>query len=140
MTGVIEKVLAKNDSHASQIAIDRYVRHAGAVPKVNHSCDPNCGIKVNKTGAHDFIAIREIHLGEEITFDYAMRNYEIDHFPKQCSCGSENCRSLIRGWKYLSVALKEKYKDVAAPYLLELDKRKHRPAQADKGFVRHSLN
>jgi hypothetical protein len=121
MVGIIKEVLGKNDSHASQVSKDKYIRHAGAVPKVNHSCNPNCGIRVNETGAHNFIAIRKISPDEEITFDYAMRNYEIDHFPKQCACGSRNCRGLIKGWKHLPVELKKKYKDIAAPYLLELD-------------------
>lgn len=121
MIGVIEQELSKNHSHASQIAKDRYVFHAGLVPKVNHSCEPNCGIHVNQTGAHDFVAIRDILAGEEITFDYAMRNYSIDHFDYTCQCGALECRGTITGWKDLPASWKEKYAGFIAPYLLDLD-------------------
>lgn len=41
---------------------------------VNHSCSPNCGVRLNDAGAYDFVAREPIAAGEEITFDYAMRN------------------------------------------------------------------
>jgi hypothetical protein len=123
MVGTIEKVLDDNHSHASQIDEDKYVLHSGLISKVNHSCDPNCGIKVNKNGAHDYIAIRNIGLNEEITFDYAMRNYNIEYFPEQCMCGSDKCRKIITGWKGLFDNKKNEYKEFVAPYLIELDKK-----------------
>ncbi len=121
MIGRIEKVLDTNDSHASQVGENKYVRHAGLISKVNHSCDPHCGIKVNETGGHDFVAIKDISVNEEITFDYVMRNYHIDHFPPLCLCGAKNCRGRITGWKDLSDQRKNEYKGFVAPYLLELD-------------------
>ena len=123
MVGEIEKTLEKNHSHASQIGENKYVFHAGLISKVNHSCDPNCGIKVNKNGAHNFVAIRKIFSDDEITFDYAMRNYGISYFPKKCMCGSKKCRGKITGWKDLPKQIKEKYKNFIAPYLIELDKK-----------------
>ncbi len=125
MTGVIKKTLNENHSHASQIGEHDYVFHAGLITKVNHSCEPNCGIHVNKSGAHDFIAIKKISPEEEITFDYAMRNYNIDYFPMQCMCGSDQCRKNITGWKYLPDNIKAKYKNFSAPYLLELDAKEY---------------
>ncbi|MHB8859421.1 MAG: SET domain-containing protein-lysine N-methyltransferase [Thermoleophilia bacterium] len=121
MVGVIERALDGNHSHASQIGRNDYVLHAGSISKVNHSCDPNCGISVNETGAHDFVAFREIIAGEEITFDYAMRNYGVGYFPKQCGCGSKGCRGEITGWKDLPEERKEFYEGFVAPYLLDLD-------------------
>ncbi len=121
MVGFIKKMLDRNHSHASQIGENKYVFHAGLTSKVNHSCDPNCGISVNETGAHDYVAIRDIVVNEEITFDYAMRNYGVDYFPKQCICGSERCRGRITGWKDLPDEWKNKYEGFVAPYLLELD-------------------
>ncbi|MDX8378621.1 MAG: SET domain-containing protein-lysine N-methyltransferase [Gallionella sp.] len=121
MVGTIEKKLDKNHSHASQIGEYEYIFHAGLISKVNHSCDPNCGIRINETGAHDFVAMREIVINKEITFDYAMRNYGVDYFPKQCMCGSAICRGKITGWKDLPVERKKMYKGFVAPYLLELD-------------------
>ena len=121
MVGTIEKILKENHSHASQISENEYAFHAGLISKVNHSCDPNCGIRINETGAHDFISISEISVGDEITFDYAMRNYGVDYFPKQCMCGSKKCRGRITGWKDLPDERKKIYEGFVAPYLLELD-------------------
>lgn len=121
MIGMIKNMLNGNHSHASQIGEDEYVLHAGMIIKVNHSCDPNCGIRVNETGAHDFVAIKNICVNEEISFDYAMRNYIIDYFPKTCMCGSKKCRGKITGWRDLSHEKKKEYEGFVAPYLLKLD-------------------
>jgi hypothetical protein len=121
MVGVIKEVLNGNNSHASQIGEHEYVLHAGLINMVNHSCDPNCGIRVDETGAHDFVAIRNISINEEIAFDYAMRNYNVDYFPKQCMCGSKKCRGKITGWKDLPDEKKKEYEGFVAPYLLALD-------------------
>ncbi len=123
MVGVIKEVLYRNHSHASQTGENEYVLHAGLITKVNHSCDPNCGISVNETGAHDFVSIRDISVNEEITFDYAMRNYAVNYFPDKCMCGARRCRGRITGWEDLSDEQKKEYKGVVAPYLLEMDAR-----------------
>lgn len=123
MVGVIQEFLAGNHSHASQIGENTHVFHGGLVPKVNHSCNPNCGIWVNETGAHDFVAMRDILPGEEIAFDYAMRNYSIDHFDRPCQCGARSCRGRLTGWKDLPEAIKKKYVGFIAPYLLDLDRK-----------------
>ncbi len=123
MVGVIKEFLPANHSHASQIAEHTHVLHDGLISKVNHCCEPNCGIKVNATGAHDFVAMKDISVNEEATFDYAMRNYSIDHFPEMCMCGAEGCRGKITGWKDLPSERKKEYKGFVAPYLLTLDVR-----------------
>jgi len=121
MVGIIKEVLNGNYSHASQITENKHVLYEGLISRVNHSCDPNCGIRVNETGAHDFVAIKDISVNEEITFDYAMRNYSIDYFPKKCMWGSKRCRGRITGWKDLPDEKKKEYEGFVAPYLLELD-------------------
>jgi len=119
--GVIKERLNENHSHASQIGENEYVLHAGLIIKVNHSCGPNCGIRVNETGAHDFVAMKQISRNEEITFDYAMRNYGVDFFPEECRCGANGCRHTITGWKDLPSKNKKEYEGFVAPYLFELD-------------------
>jgi len=119
--GIIKNTLNENHSHASQIGEHEYVLHGGLTTKVNHSCNPNCGIKVNETGAHDFVAMKHITPDEEITFDYAMRNYGVDFFPKECMCGAKECRHTITGWKDLPSRNKKAYEGFVAPYLLALD-------------------
>lgn len=84
---------------------------------VNHSCDPNCGVRRNVFGGYDLVAMRDILSGEEICWDYCMTEY-ISIAVNYCRCGSQHCRKTIRGWKYLSVRLKKRYGTVCAPYLL----------------------
>ncbi len=93
----------------------------GLVTKVNHSCDPNCGIRLNFSGAHNFVAREPIVAGQEITFDYAMRNYTVEHFPAHCQCGSRHCRDHITGWKDLPGQRKADYRGFVAPYLPDID-------------------
>ncbi len=124
MIGIIEEDnIEKNHSHASQMGEFRYALHGGKITKVNHSCNPNCGINLNITGAHDFVAMQDIEIGDEVTFDYAMRNYGIEYFPYKCRCGAENCRGGITGWKNLPDSFKSKYIGFVAPYLIEMDLR-----------------
>ena len=121
LVGRIEKRLAKNHSHASQIGENQFVLHAGLTSKFNHSCDPNCGIRINAQGGHDFVAMGAIAADEEVTFDYAMRNYSIDHFPECCTCGEKACRGSVTGWQELPQARKDHYAGFVAPYLTEMD-------------------
>ncbi|MBV9022979.1 MAG: SET domain-containing protein [Streptomycetaceae bacterium] len=123
LVGVIEAELDHNDAHASQIDEGRFVRHGGLMPKVNHSCDPNCGIRLNVSGAHDLVSRFPIAAGQEITFDYAMRNYTIKHFPARCQCRTPRCRGRITGWKDLPSDRKAAYQGFVAPYLLDLEGR-----------------
>lgn len=76
---------------------------------------------MNSSGAPDLVARRSIIAGEEITFDYAMRNYSVEHFPAKCLCGSAQCREIVTGWKGLSRQQKESYRALAAPYLFAID-------------------
>jgi uncharacterized protein len=118
--GEIERRLPGNHSHATQVDLGQYVLLGGFGSKVNHSCDPNCGVRVNASGAPDLVARRNIEPGEEITFDYAMRNFSIEHFPSPCLCGAAACRETITGWKDLSPERKAAYQGLIAPYLLDL--------------------
>ena len=121
MRGVIDKITNVNHEHVSQIGENEFVSPIGFMALVNHSCNPNCGIKLNETGAHDYVAMQDIKPGEEITFDYAMQNYDVGYFPSKCLCGAKDCRGKIGGWKDLPIDKKKQYKGFSAPYLLELD-------------------
>lgn len=129
MVGRIVERLPQNDSHAAQIGENQWVRHAGIIHMINHCCEPNCGIRVNETSAHDVVARLAINAGEELTLDYAMRNWRIDHFPDQCRCGAPGCRGRITGWKDLPVARKREYAPFSAPYLFELDSKYGKESQ-----------
>ena len=121
MAGVIDRELDHNHSHASQVSEKRFVMHGGLITKVNHSCEPNCGIRLNASGAHDIVARQPITAGQEITFDYAMRNYSVEYFAAHCQCGSPRCRDRITGWKDLPAERKADYRGFVAPYLTDID-------------------
>ncbi|RLN91196.1 hypothetical protein BBJ28_00003292 [Nothophytophthora sp. Chile5] len=63
---------------------------------VNHSCEPNCKTEkwtVKGETRIAVIALRDIDVGEELTFDYqwkALGSRQI-----KCFCGSENCKGII---------------------------------------------
>ncbi|MGB7470690.1 MAG: SET domain-containing protein-lysine N-methyltransferase [Candidatus Acidiferrum sp.] len=63
---------------------------------LNHSCEGNCGF--NEDG--DFVAIRDIEKGAELSYDYALIESN-PHFSMNCSCGSRKCRRTVTGndWK-----------------------------------------
>src|ERR1035441_3552094 len=79
MVGFLVGSLKENESHATQVGPDRWARHGGLGPKVNHSCDPNCGVRLNDEQAFDVVARQQIHAGQEVTFDYAIRNRSEEH-------------------------------------------------------------
>jgi len=82
----------------------------------NHSCDPNTMLDTEK---FQIVAIRDIAVGEEITYHYCTTEFDLlaknEHF--QCRCGSENCIGIISGFKHISQELKTTLKPYLANYL-----------------------
>ncbi len=58
---------------------------------INHSCEPNTYMKI-LYGHILFIALRDIHPGEELTLDY-VSTYHSDR--KRCHCQAPTCRGTI---------------------------------------------
>ncbi len=78
----------------------------------NHSCNPNVGL----SGQMVLVALREIFVGQEICFDYAMSDGSpYDEF--ECHCGAPNCRKIVRGTDWQNPELWERYKGNFIPYL-----------------------
>ncbi|XP_012286435.1 histone-lysine N-methyltransferase ash1 isoform X2 [Orussus abietinus] len=66
---------------------------------VNHSCEPNC--EMQKWSVHGLprmalFALRDIHSGEELTYDYNFALFNPSE-GQQCRCGSNACRGVIGG-------------------------------------------
>ena len=135
MLGVPGRPAPGNHSHANQVSLTAWVFEDGLGAKVNHSCDPNCGVRVNDAEGFDFVAMRPIAAGEEITFDYAMRNYVVEHFPPSCLCGASICRGTITGWRDLPADRKAAYGDLVAPYLREADAARAADASLAAGSI-----
>jgi SET domain-containing protein len=58
---------------------------------LNHSCEPNSYMRITR-GHLIFMALRDIHPGEEITCDY-ISTYHPDDY--RCRCKSPKCRGTI---------------------------------------------
>lgn len=93
-------------------SIDKSVE-SGIKLFVNHSCEPNCGLR----GEITFVAMKDIAIGDELTCDYAMIDNEEYEFT--CKCGSAFCRKLITGYDWKIKDLQRKYADYFARYLLD---------------------
>lgn len=97
---------------------------------LNHSCEPNAGIK----GRSTLFAIADIQPGEEITFDYSTTEWTWKHFgtycewEMECRCGKPRCRGTIQQCPTLPVATQTYYQKMGAlpNFILRLLK-KHLP-------------
>jgi len=59
---------------------------------INHSCAPNCEAEVD-AGRITIIALRDIPVGEELTFNYG---YDLeDYRDHPCQCGASECLGFI---------------------------------------------
>jgi hypothetical protein len=89
--------LGERECDAFQVGPDRYILITPPAVCLNHSCEPNTGIR------HEvhLVALRDIRIGEEIRFDYSTTMNE-GHWEMPCSCGAPTCRGLVRDFKWLS--------------------------------------
>ncbi|TNE48840.1 MAG: SET domain-containing protein-lysine N-methyltransferase [Deltaproteobacteria bacterium] len=110
--------------HSLQIGADEHLFVDPPVRYLNHSCDPNLGVRTNAQGTIDFVAMRSIAAGEELCFDYAMTEMSLHEVETQaertsCDCGTENCRGEIGQYATLPEDVKARYKGYLAAHLLE---------------------
>ena len=81
---------------------------------LNHSCDPNVGVR----GQITFVAIRSVPVSGELTIDYAM----IDGDPSErmdCSCGAHACRKVITGDDWRLPELQRRYAGYFSRYIAD---------------------
>ena len=90
---------------------------------MNHSCMPNTHDGWSAETPADFQyaengATRDIAEGEELTYDYALEQYDYGA-QFACRCGVESCRGTISGFKGLSSEEQEQLLLRASPYIQE---------------------
>jgi len=78
---------------------------------LNHSCEPNLGVR----GEITFVAIRHIRAGEELTHDWAMT--DDDDYLVECNCGVPDCRKTLTGKDWQSPDLQKRYAGYFSAYL-----------------------
>jgi hypothetical protein len=87
-------------------------RPIGEGDYVNHSCNPNAGL----SGQIGLVAMRDIKVGEEVCFDYAMSDtMPYDEF--ECGCGQPNCRRHISGNDWQKPELQKRYAGFFSPHV-----------------------
>ncbi len=89
---------------AVQIGHDRYYDTRPPGVFVNHSCEPNAGIRNDK----QLVALRSIRKHEEIRFDYST-TMEEQSFTMRCLCGAASCRGMVRDFSTLPAELRQRY-------------------------------
>ncbi len=79
---------------------------------LNHSCDPNLGVR----GEITFVAMSDIRAGEELTHDWAMT--DDDDYSVECNCGTANCRKILTGKDWQRPDLQKRYAGYFSAYLV----------------------
>lgn len=110
----------KDLTHALQISPRRFLSASGGIDDyVNHSCDPNCGIR-DVEGRIQLFALATIEAGDEITFDYATTQSG-GFFVFDCQCDAVNCRGQVGDFDEMPTARQEFYirRNALLSYLLK---------------------
>ena len=120
-------------SRSIQIDVNHFVlgpesREPG--DSINHSCLPNCGMR----NATQLITMREIAVGEELTYDYATSDTS-DYDEFECACGSDNCRGRVSGNDWTLPDLQSRYQNMFSPYV----QRKIQAAQLARALTKRDV-
>lgn len=88
---------------------------------INHSCNPNVGIKTLGLKAV-LVSIRKINSNEELLMDYSSTsNEDLNQWKMNCRCESWNCRKIVSGFQHLS-KIEQDYlinKNIVPDYIVE---------------------
>ncbi|WP_164517423.1 SET domain-containing protein [Tabrizicola piscis] len=117
LIGLIESLADRRTNHSIQLDWNVHANFEEPASLINHSCLPNTFVSPNRFGAYDFIALRAIASGEELSFDYATTEYESIAVPN-CACGSPACRGSSGGFSVLDSTHELTAYGFIAPYLL----------------------
>ena len=104
--------------HTIQIGPNTWRDSNGIARLINHSCDPNCGIK----RLTHIVAMRDIEKGEEITWDYEMTEKH-PYWSMRCRCGSKICRKRIGNYENMPKEVRKRYKGFISGWLLGRNKK-----------------
>lgn len=72
---------------------------------INHSCDPNSCLR----NTSDLYALKDIQIGDEITYDYSATVGIHDDWRMDCNCRSPNCRKKLGNILTLPPSVLNKY-------------------------------
>ena len=96
--------MGNKESYCLQVGMNKYIKPEYPFYFFNHSCNPNCGVRLGK----ELITIKPIKKGDELCWDYSTsmleRGWEL-----QCSCGEPSCRGIIKDFDLLASSLQNHY-------------------------------
>lgn len=104
----IEKAIAAgiiSPDDPLQIKNDLFLILNNSSKKINHSCNPNTGIR-NRS---DLYAITDINVDDEITFDYSTTVGTNTKWEMDCCCNANTCRKKIRNILSISQETRNHY-------------------------------
>ncbi len=101
---VVDKATAQAGANWVGIKKDVWIDTQPPLVYLNHSCDPNAGIR----GKVTLVALRNIERGEEVTLDYSTTE-ETLNWDLQCHCGVKECRKVIGAIQFLPKKIFKKY-------------------------------
>ncbi|MDO8656516.1 MAG: SET domain-containing protein [Nanoarchaeota archaeon] len=118
---------------------DKWINPSYPNQYLNHSCNPNAGIKGAITisqdksvkGKYVIVALKPIKEGEEITIDYSIIEGD-DLWEMKCKCGEKNCRKIIRSIQHLPERQFKKYLPNVPAYFKNLYLKEHSLAKLAK--------
>ncbi len=105
-----------------QVTPEHYMGPSGRMDDlVNHSCDPNAGLRFTNAGVF-LVAIRNIAPGDEVTWDYSTTLSE-SNWHMICQCRAPECRRVIGNFTTLAPDRQQFYRarNLVAPYLRRRD-------------------
>jgi SET domain-containing protein len=114
---LVSRNKVKNPNAALQLDEDLFLESDGTIDEsLNHSCNPNCYVDFTQLA---LVALKDIHKGEELTFDYNTSEYDLveQGCSFKCLCGSRNCVGEVKGFKYLPEHHKRKNELLLSPFL-----------------------
>lgn len=91
-------------NHAIQVGPTLWRDSKGLARYINHSCEPNCGIRA----LNQVVAMRPIETGEQVTWDYEMTERN-PTWRMRCRCGSTECRKIIGSYSNMPRKVRLKY-------------------------------
>ena len=88
--------LVYSDDEDSGDEPDRYFDLIDQTRWINHACSPNCEVTTDLDATNGqptcwWTALRDIEVGEELTYDYAFSG----HLAEVCNCNNSACIGLI---------------------------------------------
>lgn len=105
-----------HENYVVPVGVDSYIDVAEPESLINHSCDPSTGFSDDKT----LIALRDLEVGDQITFDYS--TVTVDDWSMKCQCGSKNCRKRISNFQDLPKDLQISYQTITPKWVLKFKK------------------